>query len=297
MAWRVLLIQHRCHLSKKNDQLICKKDEGSVSIPIEDITIIILETLQATVTSSLLSTLQEMNVVLITCDQKHMPNGLLTPLLPHSRVSEVAILQQSWSSPFKKRCWQKIIKVKIENQARSLEMIGAKSVSSLRAMSKKVSSGDPKNIEAQAAREYWQNLMGKGFIRGKVDFKNNALNYGYMIMRAVVTRSLVGYGLIPCFGLHHANKLNAFNLVDDILEVFRPQIDQEVIKIIREFGEGLIDLSKEVRQKLSLIPTLQIFINDEIQTMTNAADIAAYSLVKASREKEASHLKLPRFVL
>jgi len=296
MSWRTLLIQQKCHLSKKNGQLFCKRDDGVVSVPIEDITIIILETPQATITSSLLAELQEQNVVLITCNGKHMPNGMLLPLLPHSRVSEVAFLQNQWSSPFRKRCWQKIVKAKINNQARSLEISGRKSVSTLRQMARRVQSGDPKNREAQAAREYWSSLMGDGFVRGATDFANNALNYGYMVLRAVVARSLVSYGLLPCFGLHHDNNLNAFNLADDILEPFRPMVDQAVMNILKSGGIK-DDLSRDIRQEMALLAVQQVRINDEVQTITNAADVTAYSLVNAIRDKDAALLKLPDFVI
>lgn len=297
MSWRTLLIQQKCHLSKKDGQLSCKRDDGTVSVPIEDITIVILETPQATITSSLLAELQEQNVVLLTCNGQHMPNGLLLPLLPHSRVSGVAFLQKGWSSPFRKRCWQKIVKAKINNQARSLEISGRKSVPVLRQMARRVDSGDSKNKEAQAAREYWSCLMENGFVRGAVDFSNNALNYGYMVLRAVMARSLVSYGLLPCFGLHHDNNLNAFNLADDILEPFRPMVDQEVMRVLKNFDDAAGNLSRDVRQELARLPTQQVLIGGEVQTITNAADVTAYSLVNAIREKDPTLLKLPDFVI
>lgn len=133
MSWRTVLIQNRCSLSLKNAQLRCERNDGVVTIPVEDITVLILETAQAMVTTSLLAALQDHNVAVITCDGRHMPNGLLLPFLPHSRLSEIAALQRDWSRPFRKRCWQRIVQAKIGNQADCLMLTGQDTGTALRA--------------------------------------------------------------------------------------------------------------------------------------------------------------------
>ncbi len=297
MSWRTILIQNSCHLSLKNAQLCCASEQGNVSVPVEDITVLILESQQATLTSSLLATLQDNNVVVVTCDRRHMPNGLLLPFLPHSRHSEIATLQRDWSQPFRKRGWQSLVRGKINNQAEGLELAGCGSVSALRALARQVDSGDSKNREAQAAREYWKKLMGEEFIRGAGDLANSALNYGYTIVRAVIARSLVSYGLLPCFGLHHDNNLNAYNLADDLIEPFRPLVDREVITLLGDDKCAERSLKKEERQKLAALSTHQLLIEGEVQTLTNAADRMAASLVRAIRENDYRLLSLPRFAL
>jgi CRISPR-associated protein Cas1 len=297
MSWRTVLIQNACHLSLKDAQLCCAGEQGNVSVPVEDITVVILESQQATLTSSLLATLQDNNVAVVTCDRRHMPNGLLLSFLPHSRHSEIAVLQRDWSQPFRKRCWQMLVRGKINNQAEGLELAGCSSVSALRALARQVDSGDSKNREAQAAREYWKNLMGEGFIRGAGDLPNSALNYGYTVVRAVIARSLVSYGLLPCFGIHHDNNLNAYNLADDLIEPFRPLVDREVLTLL---GEGRLEkrsLEREERQQLAALSTHQVLIDGEVQSLTNAADRMAATLVRAIRENDYRLLCLPRFAL
>ncbi|WP_210414015.1 type II CRISPR-associated endonuclease Cas1 [Luteithermobacter gelatinilyticus] len=297
MSWRTVLIQNRCSLSLKNAQLRCERNDGVVTIPVEDITVLILETAQATVTTSLLAALQDHNVAVITCDGRHMPNGLLLPFLPHSRLSEIAALQRDWSRPFRKRCWQRIVQAKIGNQADCLMLTGQDTGTALRQMARRVDSGDTKNREAQAARDYWKRLMPPGFVRGAADFANAVLNYGYMVVRAAVARSLVSYGLLPCFGLHHDSNLNAYNLADDLLEPFRPFVDREVIRLVGDMPPAGRELSRQDRQTLAALPTRQVLIDGEVQTLTNAADRVASSLVRALREKDSRLLHLPLFAV
>lgn len=227
-----------------------------------------------------------------------MPSGVLHPFHEHSRLSKVAHMQVCWSTPFKKRAWQQIVRTKISGQADVLEKFGAHNAAkSLRSMRQHVTSGDDKNIEAQAAREYWQNLFGKTFRRHAGDTINSALNYGYAIMRATITRSIVSYGLLPTFGIHHNSNLNAFNLSDDIIEVFRPIVDDRVksMHTANEINEN--NLSKDNRQKLASLMNETCMLSGEVHSITNASDKVAERFVSAIEKKDVNEMLFPNIQL
>jgi CRISPR-associated protein Cas1 len=295
LAWRVLLVQNPANLTIEHDQIALRNDEGRFTLPVEDVQAIILETPQATLTSWLLATCQSQGVVLVTCDARHMPNGLLLPFLPHSRAGQIARLQQSWSASFRNRLWQRVIQTKIRNQGACLRRVGRPGAETLDVLAARVASGDPDNSEARAAREYWPLLLGAAFRRGRVDGVNAALNYGYAIVRAHVARAQVAFGLVPVFGIHHDNDLNAFNLTDDMMEVFRPFVDQCVFRMIEAglLSPDVGDLSKEARQKLAAIGAAPCQIGEQIHTLANACDKQAASLVDALRRKEVRALLGP----
>ncbi len=210
----------------------------------------------------------------------------------HSRNSLSARKQAEWSEPFKKRCWQKIVRQKITNQAHVLKELNNDQHLQLINLLQKVDSGDSKNIEAQAARIYFQNLH-PNFKRWNDSFISSGLNYGYAIIRGAIARSLVAYGFLPVFGLHHSSELNAFNLADDIIEPFRPQVDRMVINIASTKDEGSGELSKQDRAEIASVLSSQIIINEEYVSFTRACDVTVMSLQKATDSKDSKDLKLP----
>ena len=293
------MIQKPAKLNLSKGQLRLENDDGEFTLPIEDITALILESPQILLTSTLLSECQEMGVAVLTCDKTHTPNGVLLPFQPHSRQSRVARVQQSWSEPLRKRLWQRVIQTKILNQAICLDMtVGGDESTRLKAFVARVGSGDPENIEAQAARDYWPRLFGPDFRRHGNDAINAALNYGYAVVRAFVARSQVAYGLIPAFGIHHDNELNAFNLTDDVMEVFRPFVDHMVYGLRRdgEINEGDHQLSSAVRQSLANVGNISCRIGDETHTLANACDLMAAGLVAAIEGKSPALLPVPTFI-
>lgn len=294
------MIQNPAKLNLKHGQLRLENDEGDFTLPLEDITALILESPQISLSSTLLSECQDQGIAVMTCDKMHMPNGVLLPFQPHSRQSRVARVQQSWSEPLRKRLWQRITQSKILNQASCLDMtVGGDESSRLKALVDRVGSGDPDNIEAQAARDYWPRLFGKDFRRHGNDNINAALNYGYAVVRAFVARSQVAYGLIPAFGIHHDNELNAFNLTDDVMEVFRPFVDHLVFGMKRdsEINPDDHQLSATTRQVLANIGNVNCRVNDQVHTIANACDLMAASLVSAIEGKSPALLVVPELVV
>lgn len=200
----------------------------------------------------------------------------------------------------KARLWQKVIQCKIHNQAQCIANVYADKNYSTRlfAMASRVERGDHQNIEAQAARDYWTKLMGEDFKRQDENILiNSALNYGYAVLRAFMARSQVSYGLLPTFGIHHANNLNAFNLTDDMMEVFRPFVDYMVWNLKNDHmlkSDGH-KLPMTIRQELANIGNVECLINGQKHNIGNACDKLTASLVSAIEKKSPDILALPSF--
>jgi len=292
-AWRTILVTKPCKLSVKNLQLIYEPyEEKSIKVPLEDITVIVLETHQATVTTALLSQIAEKNIALFTCDSYHIPNGCFTPFHQHSRLSQIAHIQRDMKLPLKKQIWQKIITQKISNQSKLLDFFEIDNIQ-LELLKDKVKSGDSENLEALAARKYWQMLF-KNFLRDQkaLDPRNIALNYGYAVVRGTVARSLVAHGLLPTFGVFHNSELNAYNLADDMIEPLRPMVDMVVKKLEIE-DELDVHLGISVKSALINVLNMQMRLNDEDVTLLHICDVMAQTFVKSLKLNDTYHLKLP----
>ena len=292
-AWRTILVSKPCRLSMKNRQLIYEpKDELAIQLPLEDITVIVIETTQATITTALLNHMSEYNIALFTCDSYHMPNGLFTPFHQHSRLSQISHIQIDMKLPLKKQIWQKIITQKLENQAQLLRYFN-KDNFQVRVLVNKVKSGDSENLEALGARRYWS-LLFDDFTRDQkaLDPRNIALNYGYAILRGAVARSLVSYGLLPTFGVFHRSELNAYNLADDMIEPLRPMVDMVVKKLEREDALD-VHMGVEVKSALLNILVMEMNMNGENVLILNICDTMAQSFVKTMKLNNISRLILP----
>lgn len=295
MGWRILHIGKPCKLSIKNSQLIYETQENeALSLPLEDISVIILENRQISLNNTLLSQIADYNIVLFTCDAFHMPSGVLFPFHQHSRYSDMAWQQIAVSEPLKKRIWQEIIKAKINNQAICLELFHCENALKLKEVAKLVQSGDAKNAEAFAANLYWKSLFNNFNRNDDKDIRNAALNYGYAVIRGCVARNVVGAGLLPCFGVHHANKLNQFNLVDDLMEPLRPFVDY-VVNLL-DFNH-VSELKPDIKSDLVGVFTQNCCLNDEIMTVLKACELMVYSLANVIKNKDVKYLQLPTFDL
>lgn len=293
MAWKGVHLSRPSRLNTADGQLVVAQDDGEVRIPLEDLAYVVLDAPHATLTSTLLSACMEAGIVIISTDGRHTPNGMMLPFLQHHRQAGVAATQVALSQPFKKRCWQRIISQKIENQARHLAIAGQDS-EPLLAMSRRVGSGDPQNIEARAAREYW-GLLFSDFVRDNpADLRNKLLNYGYAVARAGVARALVSFGLLPNFGVGHASVTNAFNLADDLFEPFRPFIDHMAYGLAAERPANA-DLTLEDRRALAGILMTDATVAAEKVSLLVATEKAAESFVRSMDHNTPALLALPTF--
>ena len=258
------------------------KKESERTIPIEDIGVVVLDNRRITITSGVLEALLENNAAVITCDQRSMPVGLLLPLCGNTTQNERFRDQLDASVPLKKQLWQQTVRQKIQNQAYVLAQVTGKEEKAMNVWTDNVRSGDPDNIEARAAAYYWRYLFPDipTFVRGREgEPPNNLLNYGYAILRAVIARALVGSGLLPTLGIHHYNRYNAYCLADDIMEPYRPYVDQLVIEIIRKVDNYAL-LTKEIKMELLGIPMLDVVIAGKRSPLMIAAQQTTASLYK-----------------
>lgn len=292
MSWRSLVISSKVQLSIEKDQL-CISSYDSIKIPVEDISVIVLESLQSMITTYTLSKLAERNVLVFICDEKHLPQGVFLPFIQHSRITKIISAQWSMSKPTKNRVWQKIIERKIWNQGRVLEIIGFDEAKTLMLYSNKVQSGDKSRREGIAAREYFRVLF-PDMSRREDTLQNAGLNYGYAILRGAISRSLVSYGLLPTIGVGHYSELNAFNLADDIIEVFRPLVDLFVYTHL--YGSKDEELSKELRGHLVNLLNYQIEMESMKISVLNAIDRVVETYQKVCLTGNYTDLILPKII-
>ena len=294
MSWKTLFISNPCKISIEKSNLLIKTKEQKRVVTIKDISTIVLETNQATITSKALSLISENNIILIGMDRYRMPNSLTLPLGSHSLFSKIVHAQKDMSEPFKKRLWQKLIISKVENQAEVLKIFEKQEYRRVYKLSKDVLSGDSTNIEAQASRVYWSALFDD-FIRegeGAIDLRNSALNYGYAIIRSTVARSMVAVGLFPAFGVFHKNYFNAFNFVDDVMEPYRAFVDFHIKTLIEEGREEFLTTSLKA-DIIDILNREYVYMDSGISSIKTAIHQTMLSIQKSILEKELN-LKLPK---
>ena len=296
MIKKTLCFSNPIYLSLRNAQLVLHipevennktlpeaiKKEAERTIPIEDIGVVILDNRRITITSGVMEALLENNCAVITCNQKSMPVGLLLPLCGNTTQNERFRSQLEASLPLRKQLWQQTIKQKILNQEHVLRINTAQETNCMRVWSNDVRSGDPDNLEARAAAYYWKNVFTTypNFVRDREGIPpNNLLNYGYAILRAIIARALVGSGLLPTLGIHHHNRYNAYCLADDIMEPYRPYVDQLVLDII-QCNLEISDITRNLKMQLLGIPMLDVVINGKRSPLMIAAQQTTASLAK-----------------
>jgi len=302
MIKRTLFFTTPAKLSTINEQLVVETGNSSEGrkevrqVPIEDIGIIILENPQITITHVLINKLLFSNVVIVTCNEKHIPSGIMLPFEGNTLLQDRYQDQIEASEPLKKNLWQQTVQAKIRNQASVLEKNNIDGTK-LKTWANEVLSGDSKNYEGVAAAYYFDKIFIHFITKFKRsregDAPNNLLNYGYAIIRAVIARALVGSGLLPALGIHHRNKYNAYCLADDIMEPFRPFVDEMVLEIIKS-EDDISSLTSVLKQKLLTLPATDVSISNERSPLMIAAQTTTSSLVKcfAGEQKKLIYPKI-----
>ncbi len=272
----------------ENDQLVITQ-ETEVPLPLEDISVLVLESQQVLITAAALAKLAEYGAAVVACGPNHLPAFMGFPFAGHSRLSGIHRLQIDTSLPFRKRCWQKIVQAKILNQAECLRIMGRPYADKLASLAKDVASGDKQNVESIAARGYFRLLFGEDFVRGEDDGINAALNYGYAVLRAAVARALTAFGFLLTLGIHHHSELNHFNLADDFIEPFRPVVDL----MVAGFSPPPETLEKVHREYLAGVLGCDILVDGQKYSVMRAVELAAASFGSACRASDPTMLKLP----
>ena len=294
MIKRTIIISSPSRVSLSNCQLVCTSldDESKKSsAPIEDLGVVIVENQRVVLTIPLLNALADNNTMLIFCDSHMMPNSVLTGLNVNTTQSEMLRAQVSLiDSSLNNRLWKQIIESKIKNQAQLLTKLGLDGAV-LRPYYSNVTSGDSDNREGAAARVYWKMLFGKDFSREREgNAPNNMLNYGYSILRSAVARALIGSGLNLSFGIFHRNRYNSMPLADDVMEAFRPFVDEIVYGL---YCNGETELTTEVKSHLINVLSCDSIYGDVRRPLQLGLSMTTASLGKCYLGKEKK-LILPK---
>lgn len=261
MLKKTLFFTNKCSITTANEQLVITSDNLNRTIPIEDIGYVVIDHNEVYISIPALNKLINNNCACIICDDKHLPNGMLLNLNSHHIQQEIFKHQIDASLPLKKQLWQQTIKEKIRNQGILLEKITSKK-NAFEFLESKVLSGDTSNMEAVAANFYWKSFFEIDFKRERFgNYPNNLLNYGYAILRAATARALSGSGLLNTLGIHHKSKYNAFALADDIMEPFRPAVDEAVNLIMQHYDEQ--ELTTEIKSELLQVLTRTVYFKNE----------------------------------
>jgi CRISPR-associated protein Cas1 len=292
MAWRVICIENPAGLTTKDNKIVIKQDQ-EVLIPLEDIDSLVLDSYGINTSVNLLTEVAAHNIAVVICDDKHLPASVLLPYSQHSRQAKVSREQLAMSEPLKKQLWQKIVAQKITNQAAVMKKAGLDNAPLLK-LSKEVRSGDTTNRESQAARLYFSALLDDA-TRRKPIWHNAALNYGYAIVRSIIARSIAARGLVASQGIFHRSELNSFNLADDLIETFRPAVDEYIMLnvALNHIGSQDERLSKTDRENIIDIANQYVIIDNKRFTIKHACDMVVESLVKAIKFGNADDLNLP----
>lgn len=292
MIKQTLMFTSPVFLSLRDRQMVItfKDTKDVVTRPIEDIGFVVIENPMVNISIPLLNELADNNVAVIFCDKKQMPKTVLMTLDGNSTQQESYKFQLDATLPMKKNVWKQLVEGKIRNQALLLNRLG-KNGNALKPLYMNVKSGDADNREGTAARIYWGMIFDENFRREREGLPpNNLLNYGYTILRAAVARALIGSGLYPAFGVFHRNRYNAFPLADDVMEPYRPFVDEIVHHLY--YDEAVKELDSQSKNKLLRVLFSDVKIGKVMRPLENALTITTASLLKLYKG-ETDKLSLP----
>ncbi len=273
-AFKSVIVSREAKLTLRQNHLHIAQAGNEADLFLKDLAFIILESPQITLTSALLSALADARVLLLSCDEAHLPNGVFMPFLAHFQSTQVARAQLAATPQKRAILWQKIVKNKIANQACVLRQNDhAREAAELDALAKSVRLNDANFAESHAAALYFRTLFGEGFTRDELCFENSALNYGYAIVRAAIVRAVCISGLLAWNGIKHCNVYNQFNLADDLIEPFRAFVDGCVTQMLRQDPAPPDDFLAPAHKR-ALIQNLQtpVLINRQKLPLIRAAN-------------------------
>ena len=279
--------------AQDNCLVIKERHEDNVldKIPLSDIWVIIIDNPQVSITASLMGQVNDAGIGVLFCGSNHMPNGLALPIGAHSRHAEIVEHQLAISKPLRNQLWAKIVRRKIENQARALELFGGKpcDVEKILSYASDVQSNDKTHREGAAAGEYFSKLLPYG--SRWTGPMTAPLNFGYAILRTGIAQCAVSHGWLVSRGIHHHSAENAFNLVDDLIEPFRAVVDLMVVK------ENLLaPLSRLNKDTLTKATSVLVLLDNKEMPVQTAIDVYCESLRRAIELKDSDQLLLPTLI-
>lgn len=268
-------------LSLSLERLVVQREgEPDVTVPLGDAAVVVVSSPRITCTGAVLAALMCHGGSMVVCDETHMPVGMMLPLGVNNEQTKRALAQVAAARPTGKQLWRQIVRMKILAQAHTLRLHRGHD-GGLTALAGRVRSGDPSNLEGQAAQRYWPLLFDDGAFRRRRDApdQNRLLNYGYSVLRAAVGRAICAAGLHPSVGVHHRGRNNAWALADDLMEPYRPLVDDEVACIVGEFGGG-VALGVDEKRRLIGVLHARLLHKEESRTVMDWIGRTAASLAQ-----------------
>ena len=290
MSWRIVYASDVSKMSLNLNSLKVTKGDMEVKIPLSDIFAVVIEDLTVTLTARLLVELSDYNILVILCNQKHLPECMLQPISGHFSQYGQMKEQLSWDQAQKDELWKRLVQQKISNQIECMRHVQVDQIriEKMQQLQASVKLFDRENIEGQAAKYYFNSFFTE-FTRDNDDLLENAvLNYGYTILNSAIARTIVAKGLIPAIGIHHIGGRNHFNLASDLIEPFRPLVDLFLLKHPPEDF-----MTKSYRLNLVNLLHARIEIDGKMQTVIRAIDIMIQSMIEYFREGRIDLLKFP----
>ncbi len=299
MGFKIIHLTRPCkiNIEVSNIKLYFYDDESEVKVTLRDVDFILFDNTQFSITGKTLQFLAKHSIATLFIDETYHPSAILTPYHQHSTMSEIAHTQVNLAYDFKSDVWQQIVIAKITNQADVLDFLKIEGSEQLQEFTSKVALYDANQDEAQAARLYWRALFRMQTFRreqGSEDIVNVMLNYLYSIIRACVAREVSASGMLPVFGIWHKNRYNAFALVDDLMEPFRPVCDLYVKLLLNKKYHGANNLSTNIKRDLvSALNSECIVIKDGVSTLVTAIGVFVREYKKAMMQGDAKRLVFP----
>jgi CRISPR-associated protein Cas1 len=281
-------------LSVSHRQLVIDRpDKPKVNVPIEDIGVLVVDDGRASYTQAVFIACLAAGATVIVSGRDHLPIGMMLPMEGHHALTERHWAQTQAGAPLRKRLWQALVSAKIRQQGRLLAQVKGEDWG-LSALAGRVRSGDPGNLEAQAAQRYWPCLFSRDFRRDReADGINALLNYGYAVIRAACARSLVASGLIPSLGVWHRNRANPFCLADDLMEPWRPIVDWKVHRLCQIDAAAPELGDRQTRAALLSLFNETVLVGGKGWPLLLGIQQSAASLAKAIVQNDRKALMVP----
>lgn len=274
MSWRTVVIANKCKLSYKNNYMIIRNENLNM-VHLSEMNTLVIDTTSVSITANLMCELMDRKIKVIFCDERHNPKGELVQYYGCHNTSKKIISQIKWNDSIKDEVWREVIKQKIINQSQILKKNEKENWDKLLEYAQETEIGDKTNREGHSAKVYFNSLFGMDFTRNRSCDINSALDYGYSILLSSFNKEIVANGYLTQLGIHHKNEFNYFNLSCDLMEPFRPVVDD----IVYLNKENYFD--KEFKLKLIDILNYKVKINNANYYLSNAISLYINSIAKA----------------
>lgn len=292
MSWRTVVVSHRAKLDLQLNCMVVR-GETTTKIHLSEISVLLIESTEVSLTAALLAELVRLKIKVIFCDKKRNPAAELIGYYGSHDTSSKVRQQLEWSDTNKKAVWTEIVRVKICNQKKVLDILGKTEGELLEKYVDELQFDDITNREGHAAKVYFNALFGMSFTRADENTINAALNYGYAIILSLCNREIVANGYITQLGLHHSNVFNMYNLGSDLMEPLRPFIDYVVYQL---WDKGdLESFNKDEKMKVINALNQEVMLEGKKQVLNYGAKMYVKSIFNALNEEDIGVLRFCGF--